>query len=214
MTKLETRHPCPVCLGATLEKSWIEGSGRFSLDHCTRCGGAWFDHGEVHRLRMCDPTDLWRHMAQRTNVHAMQCHSCDHLLAREEEMCPACGWHVQLDCPVCGEPMMASKHAGVILDACRRCKGVWFDHHELASLWKAEFMAALQRWRVPAAGEGGGAVLEALAWDPFLVYYAGSAAGHVLSAGASGAPGVIEAAGEAATSVFETIVEIIAGFFG
>ncbi|MGQ0561730.1 MAG: hypothetical protein ACT443_07650 [Gemmatimonadota bacterium] len=36
--------------------------------------------------------------------------------------------------------------------------------------------------------------------------------GH--GAGAQSAPGILEAAGDAASSVFETIVEIIAGIFG
>jgi Zn-finger nucleic acid-binding protein len=214
MTKLEVRLACPVCLGVTMQKSPIEGSAAFTLDHCTRCGGAWFDAGEVGRLRMASPDDLWRHVAQRDAVHAMQCHSCNTLLQRDRDECAACGWHVTLDCPECDQPMESGSHHGMTLDACSRCKGVWFDHHELAAVWNAEFHAALQRHDRVGVVHVGGGVLEALAWDPFTTYYVASAAGHVLSGAASAAPAMAEAASEAAASLFETIVEIIGGIFG
>jgi Zn-finger nucleic acid-binding protein len=213
MTKLEIRFPCPVCLGVTLQKSSIEGQAAFVLDHCTRCGGAWFDAGEVGRLRLASPEDLWQHIAQRDDVHAMQCHSCNTLLHRDQAHCNACGWRVTLDCPECNQPMETGSQAGVTLDACRRCKGVWFDHHELAAIWNTEFSAALER-RGTTAADAGGTVLEALAWDPFSTFYIAHAAGHVISGAASAAPAVAEAASEAAASLFETIVEIISGIFG
>lgn len=213
MMKLEVRYACPVCLGVTLEKSPIEGQAGFVLDHCTRCGGAWFHAGEVGRLRLASPEDLWLHMAQRDSVHAMQCHSCNTLLARDQARCGACGWQVTLDCPECNQAMESGSQAGITLDACRRCKGVWFDHHELATVWNAEFAAALER-RGGTPAHAGGAVLEAIAWDPFTTFYIAHAAGHVLSGTAGAAPAVAEAASEAAVSLFETIVEIISGIFG
>lgn len=214
MTKLEVRYACPVCLGVTMQKSGIAGRAPFTIDHCTRCGGAWFDAGEIGRLRVASPDDLWAHVAPRDAVHAMQCHSCNTLFERDRDECSACGWHVKLDCPQCQQPMQSARHHGMTLDACSRCRGVWFDHHELAAVWNAEFHAALQRRGETTAADAGGTVLAALAWDPFTTYYVASAAGHVLSGAGQAAPAVLEAAGEAAASLFETIVDIISGIFG
>ena len=214
MKKIEVRYACPVCLGVTLQKSPIDGVAAFTLDHCTRCGGAWFNAGEVGRLRMASPDDLWRHVAQREGVHAMQCHSCNTLLERNRNVCEACNWHVTLDCPECNQPMQSGTHSGMTLDACSRCKGVWFDHHELAAVWNAEFHAALQRRERLSVADAGGGVLEALAWDPFTTFYIAHVGAHALGGVAQAAPVIAEAAGEAATSLFETIVEIISGIFG
>ena len=80
-----------------------------------------------------------------------------------------------------------------------------------------QFNAALQRRPGAAVADGSVVLLDALAYDPFLVFYGAHAAGHVLSAGAHAAgslPAIADAAGEAASSVFETIVDIIGGIFG
>ena len=212
MTHVETRYPCPVCLGATLEKTTIDVPSSFVLDHCVRCGGAWFDKGEVHKLRTGTPEHLWKQIARREGLHAMQCHSCSQLLERTNGMCPACGWTVALDCPICLRPMETAEHAGLTLDACRHCMGVWVDHHELLDLWKLEFSAALTRRT--GMTEGAAWVIADAVTDPFLLYYGANAAGHALSAGVHATPEIIGAAGDAAGSVFEAIAEFIAGFFG
>src|SRR5690606_33818558 len=146
------------------------------------------------------------------------------LMGRHDEKCAACGWNNRLSCPVCETPMEHARHADIRLDACRDCKGVWFDHDELAAIWNESFGRALERHRgsrVAESGDGAFFLMEALAYDPFVMIYGAHAAGHVLSAGAqvlSRAPealgGAVEAAGEVAGSVFETIVEIISGLFG
>ena len=52
----ETRWPCPVCLGVKMEKTVVgKGEGgpdSLTLDHCARCGGMWFELGEVQRLEL------------------------------------------------------------------------------------------------------------------------------------------------------------------
>lgn len=212
MSSVETRYPCPVCLGVTLEKSGIDVPSSFVLDHCRRCGGAWFDRGEVEKLRTGAPEHLWRQIARREGLHAMQCHSCNHLLARNADVCPECGWTVALDCPICLRPMETAEYAGLTLDACRHCQGVWVDHHELIDLWKLEFSAALTR-RTGMA-EGAAWVFADAVTDPFVLFYGADAAAHVLGAGVPATPEVLSAAGDAAGSVFEAIVEFIAGFFG
>ena len=118
------------------------------------------------------------------------------------------------------------------LDFCRRCKGVWFDHAELAGIWRLEMDAAVARRRGGHALEPGDMLRDALYLDPFLLYSGAHAAGHVAGAtidglahvvggsagavdGVAGAVGeVAGAAGEAAAGVFEVIVEIISGIFG
>jgi Zn-finger nucleic acid-binding protein len=242
MTRLETRYPCPVCLAVKMEKVRMptgtapravvagrpsrEPAGRRSelvLDHCPRCGGAWFDAGEVQLLRGVDAAVLWRQIAQREDPHAMACHACRALLQRTETSCAACGWKVELDCPICAQPMRTEVQSGMRLDYCPRDKGVWFDHDELAGIWKLEAGELVRRRRSGHLDVGEVVLLDALLLDPFVMYYGISAAAHaggaaieaVASAGAlEGAGEVAGAVGEVASSIFETVAEIIGGIFG
>lgn len=244
MKRLETRYPCPVCLGAKLEKVRVEGppdarrralrppggdsdSPRdrvFVLDHCPRCGGVWFEAGEVQRLRQTDADALWREILRRDGVHAMLCHSCRAPVSRDDSACRACGWNVELDCPICERPLRTSEQNGLRLDYCPHDRGVWFDHHELTGIWKLKVDALVRRrGRRALDAAGDVALLDVLALDPFLLYYGVSATAHVAGAAADAvaSSGSLEAvgevasvAGEAASSLFETIVEIIGGLFG
>jgi Zn-finger nucleic acid-binding protein len=176
----------------------------------------WFDHGEVQRLRKYEPEELWQQIAQMEGIHSMQCHGCTTPMKRGVQRCESCGWEVQLDCPSCGAAMQSAEHDGVQLDVCRSCKGVWFDRHELAEIWRMEFSQAMQRRRGGDAAYASAVLVDVLAYDPFLMFYGAHAAGHVLAAGAQAAthlPEIASAAGEAASSVFETIVELIASIF-
>ena len=229
MTRLETRYPCPICLAVKMEKVRIPvaaaaGTARADLvlDHCTRCGGVWFDAGEVQLLRGVDAEQLWRRIVKRDAVHAMTCHACRALLPRTEEACSACGWKVVLDCPICGKPMRTSEQNGMRLDWCTRDKGVWFDHDELTGIWKLEAGALAERRRSGEIDVGDVVLLDVLL-DPFVMYYGVSAAAHagaavVQSLGSAGAAeavgGAAGAVGEVASSIFETIAEIIGGIFG
>lgn len=226
MTQLETRYPCPVCIGAMLQKSVIVENPMLAIDHCPRCGGVWFDYGEVQQLRRCEPKVLWELVAQHTHVHQMQCHDCHTHLSRNDAKCAACGRVNTLDCPKCGRAMHTESFDQLRLDACRDCRGVWFDRHELHAIWKIELDAVMKkRGALAKAGhttrDGGFVLLDALAWDPWLTYYGAHAIGHGASAAGEllgSAPGAVMGAGEvvaeAAASVFETIVEIIGGIFG
>jgi Zn-finger nucleic acid-binding protein len=236
MKKMEARYRCPVCLGATLEKVRLGMPDARNadvpdlvLDHCPRCGGVWFDHGEVQQLRRVDPAELWSKIAQRSEGHQMQCHNCHALLSRNEAKCPACDWRVQLNCPVCDRKMEIAAVDGLRLDVCKRDKGVWFDHAELADIWKLEVNTMVQQRRgaLGDAGMGSLVLLDALTYDPFLTYYGLHAAGYAIGGAAevisrapevlSHAPeaiaGLADAAGDVASSVFETIVDIISGLF-
>ena len=223
MRELEARFPCPVCLGVTMEKARVGTDRGLLLDHCGRCGGVWFEAGELLQLRQRGASSFWKAITPRSDAFRMQCHSCHSFIGRNDPTCGACGWTNRLDCPLCQQRMERGTHQGITLDSCRSCKGVWFDHHELASIWSLELDTSLRRRGQRFGGtaaEGSGALLEVLAFNPWLAYGAADAAGHLLAGSASmlshapeGAAVMVEAAGEAASGVFETIVEIINGLF-
>ncbi len=217
-----------------MEKLAIGPGGALQIDRCRRCGGVWLEHGEVQQLRALKQTELLNRVEQRPFAFRMHCHDCHAPMERAEEACPVCGWTNRLDCPACERPMRVESHAGLRLDLCRECKGVWFDHHELKAIWGASFDRALRKQPLlqsdtaGVVGEGAGQLLfETLFYAPDLVYYGARAAGHAAIASAEmasrlpeamvatpeAASTVFEAAGEAAGSVFEVVVEILGGIF-
>ena len=215
----EPRWPCPVCLGVKMDKVRMDGSAAHGtpagqpliLDHCSRCGGMWFELGEVQRLRRHRPEALRARVPVRDRKHRAQCHSCRAFLDRDSPFCGACGAKIQLPCPACERPMLQVPRAGVTLDLCTKCKGVWFDHHELEAIWRME------RGRVVARGdgrEGFDAVAEALLWTgPDVAVVGAVGAAQVAGAAAEAAPAFLEGVAEAAGNVFESLVEIVAGLF-
>ena len=116
--------------------------------------------------------------------------------------------------------MLQVRQSELTLDVCKRCKGVWFDHHELEEIWKLERdRLVAERGKGGAlarkGGKKGGDVLfEALFWTPDLVFVGAHAAGHAVVAAVEAAPGAVEAGGELAGKVFEAVVEIVVGIFG
>lgn len=207
---VETRWPCPVCLGVPMEKTHITGeAGALTLDFCTRCGGLWFDRSEVGQLAGRSASALREHVPDRVERVRPPCHGCQAPLDRDAEKCSACGHTNLIDCPVCDEPMERREHAGLLLDFCRKCHGVWFDNAELSAIWRVNLAAASARRGLrgsEALATGGDVMLTAMFWTPDLVVYGGMAAGHAVGAAA-------EVVGSAAESVFATVMEIIAGLF-
>ena len=219
----ETRWPCPVCLGVKMEKASLAagrgGDGPLTLDHCARCGGMWFELGEVQRLRAERPESLWARIPARDERHRAQCHACRAFIDRDQPRCGTCGVKTRLHCPACDTVMLQVRQSDLTLDVCKRCKGVWFDHHELEAIWELERDRALARrgkgGRVTdRAADGSEVLLETLFWAPDLVFVGAHVAGHAAAAAIEAAPAVLETAGDAAASVFEAIVEIVSGLFG
>lgn len=219
----ETRWPCPVCLGVKMEKASLAagrgGDGPLTLDHCARCGGMWFELGEVQRLRAERPESLWARIPARDERHRAQCHACRAFIDRDQPRCGTCGVKTRLHCPTCDTVMLQVRQSDLTLDVCKRCKGVWFDHHELEAIWELERGRALARrgtgGRVAdRAADGSDVLLETLFWAPDLVFVGAHVAGHAAAAAVEAAPAVLETAGDAAASVFEAIVEIVSGLFG
>ena len=224
MPDVAPRYPCPSCLGVKLHKVVIGGDRRLVLDYCRRCGGMWFEHGEVQQLRARDPRALWDQIARRAAPSRSACHNCHAWMDRNVGECPACGWLNRIDCPVCARPMIAQRHENLRLDVCAACKGVWFDHEELAAIWKLSLDASLVRRPAGAAADaadtGGHVLLGALVYSPDLVFYGAHAAGFAVHGTAqelAHAPellsGAVEGAGAAAEGIFGVIASIFEGLF-
>lgn len=99
---------CPKCQGA-LEPSEREGLPRRT---CSGCGGVFVDvlHLESLAERLPIGDELVRVYSR---------------LASQD--LPLAGF----DCPACGEGLLRGEYARVEVDACRRCKGLFFDRFEL-----------------------------------------------------------------------------------
>ena len=228
-TPFEARLPCPVCLGVQMEKVNIDDArSRLVLDHCTRCGGVWFEQGEAEQLTQHSPTELWKHIPPRATVLRPPCHGCGTPLHRGAEKCIVCDRKNVIACPRCDKLMERREYADFILDTCNRCKGVWFDHDELKDLWSlsVESVARDVPGRLAqATSTGGDILLESLFWSPGLTMQAGSAAiegvGNVVGAlgsvsldgAASAAMGAADVLGGAAEGVFSAVMDIISSIF-
>jgi len=205
----ETRLPCPVCFVA-MEKARLAGAQRaLTLDHCQRCGGVWFDRGEVRVLAVHAPTELWATIAQRSERVNPPCHGCGAPLDRDHAQCAACDHANDLSCPMCDEPMLRRESEGLTLDVCQRCRGVWFDHHELATIWRLNLDQAMARRSIAGSNAlvvGADVLSNAMFWSPGLVAEGAVGVAHLGVA-------AIEVVGSAAEAVFEAVVGIIASIF-
>jgi len=229
MTKLEVRYPCPVCLGVKLEKLKPVKSKDLVLDYCRRCGGIWFDAGEVRALREVQPKGSKVGVALRNTAFKMPCHFCHTPMDRNAPKCLSCGWKNEIECPTCQKILERVEQGELVLDVCHKCKGVWFDNHELAKIWNLKMRTDLARSK-----KDGGVVeadffmLDAFLWAPDLLFYTAHGAAHVggsvvegiahvAAGGVDVIGGAADAAGavaEGAGAVFEVIAEIIGGLFG
>ncbi|OGO02961.1 MAG: hypothetical protein A2Y59_01460 [Chloroflexi bacterium RBG_13_52_14] len=107
---------CPVCkkLMIVVEYEKIE------LDHCVNCGGVWFDSGELELLLEAEKLD--GSTLAPVNI-----------LASPEAKTP----EKKRNCPICSKKMKKThlgQEPGVLIDACLRGDGLWFDHGEVERL--------------------------------------------------------------------------------
>lgn len=191
------------------------------LDYCARCGGIWFELGEVQQLRHHGHHALWSRIDRRADAFRMSCHECHSIIDRNCERCPTCGWSNVLQCPSCDRPLTREVHEGMCLDVCRECRGVWFDHAELSEIWKASL--APRPRRTPGSSHASASAwvaTDVLLYSPDLLFLSAHGAGMVVEGvgtALANAPqaigGVADAAGDAAAGVFEFIAEIIGGIF-
>jgi Zn-finger nucleic acid-binding protein len=111
---------CPACQTETL---FIK-LGETKIDHCQRCGGAWFDDGEVEAL----PEDLSEKAAAREAAEALG--------AMRRANAPETALPHYLTCPVCPELMVRRNYqqvSGVIIHKCQG-HGTWLDRTNTTKL--------------------------------------------------------------------------------
>lgn len=103
---------CPRCKKETLKKGRLAD---VNIDHCTECGGIWFDEDELRQakdkkdenLNWLD-IDLWRDPKKFE-------------VSRSGRLCPRCRM------PLYNVEYGNSK---VMVDLCSLCKGIWLDKGE------------------------------------------------------------------------------------
>ena len=135
MRRKEPKRNCPVCIGSVMLKVTPAKEVDVVLDYCQRCGGMWFDDGEADELRRCRPKSLSATIVLSDEAHRSPCHSCEAIIDRNDDHCPACGWKNEIACPVDDTRLWPLKRDQLKLDVCSKCHGVWFDNTELAQIW-------------------------------------------------------------------------------
>jgi Zn-finger nucleic acid-binding protein len=218
-----------------METLAIGESRAVEIDLCRRCGGIWLEHGEIQRLRV----QPFRQFRAIVPVHDLgeraRCHTCHAFLDREDDSCLACGASNQITCPHCDHVMRIIRHAGLRLDACDQCHGVWFDRHEVGAIWGDRFNATLRRQELHRTAhqrldpaDVGDLVLYGALYSPDLLYFGAAIAGDTVAAAGSAmgalpealaalpdaAGGAAEVIVETSSGVIEVIVEIVASLFG
>ena len=227
-TGVTARYPCPVCLGVQMAKLRPDPSQSLELDHCERCGGVWFDAGEVDLLRATKTRAVATTVKISDKAWRMQCHSCQASMSRADERCAACGWKAVLLCPVCQQALATVSRDGLRIDVCRRCRGAWFDNVELAEIWNRSVTAVARRHgqgKPPERFVDDYFLLDSLFWYPLFPYHA-SVPGVTLpdvapsmdlpvsGGGDIGdlAGGIVDGTGEVAGGVFDWVADFFAGF--
>jgi uncharacterized protein len=109
---------CPHCMTGLV----LDQTAEMEVDACPKCGGIWFDGGELGRLAQARPGLL-----------AGLEHRHDPSLAATK---PAPGLGGCL-CPVCRVFMKEFEFPwapGIRLDGCAQCRGIWADDGELSRI--------------------------------------------------------------------------------
>jgi hypothetical protein len=131
---------------------------------------------------------------------------------------------MELDCPECLSAMEVVTHGDLTLDLCKRCRGVWFDRHELAALWSfALSTTALSKSlnsKSPGLEVDAGTMLvdtlhsaELLAYTPDVGVAVVEGVAHTASGSIeilAVVPEVAGAVAEAAAATFEILLEAVA----
>jgi len=230
----EARYPCPACLGLPMQKIRFNNPQQgleLILDSCQRCGGIWFDAGEVEMLTQIHPNVAMRQIELKPEAFIMKCHTCQSAMDRNADHCPACNWHNQLDCPICQQAMSIAKVEDLKLDYCKGCKGVWFDNIELSTIWNQRLARLASQQQAGGRGftaeDGSDLFLNVLVFSPELLYYGAAGVAKAVQHAPEIAAGAVEMIGNApelagnlieggaklAGGIFEAIGAIIAAIF-
>ena len=109
---------CPACKNAMI----VVEHNRIELDYCPHCQGVWFDSGEL---------ELWLKPMGRVDG--------DQFLADILKSPEAATAEKERKCPICHQKMRkiaAGRQPALLIDACPRGNGLWFDGGEVGHLLK------------------------------------------------------------------------------
>ncbi|MBM3132371.1 MAG: hypothetical protein FJZ95_04995 [Chloroflexi bacterium] len=107
---------CPACKSLMI----VIEHERIELDYCPKCAGVWFDAGELELL--FDAMQLEKAPFSLNSILTSPETKTDEKKRR---------------CPICGRKMKKStvgKEPEVLIDACSRGDGLWFDKGEVGQL--------------------------------------------------------------------------------
>jgi Zn-finger nucleic acid-binding protein len=93
---------------------------KVELDHCTNCQGVWFDAGEL---------ELFLETKKLEDSHLYPAYFTTAPEAKTSEK--------RRKCPICGKKMrkvIIGEKPKVLIDACPRGDGLWFDGGEIDQL--------------------------------------------------------------------------------
>ena len=216
------RLECPVCPGVMMDQ--IRPADDLPLDVCRRCGGIWFDEGEVSALRGARPQALYALVQLSDEAFRAKCHACGATIKRTDNACSACRRVIRLRCPACRSRLRLVERGNLRLDVCDKCRGIWFDNFELQAIWNTRVLARREAGPLvsvaPRTVHADAFPVEMLFFLPDLGYVGGLAvegvvyaADAVVSAAPEIAGAAVEATGSLAGEVFAVIAEIIGGIF-
>jgi Zn-finger nucleic acid-binding protein len=126
------RLECPVCLGVKLAKLEPSPDASLVLDYCTRCGGIWFDEGEVPRLRECQPRALAAKVELGSGGTGCGATAAARVWRVNDPALRPMRWRTVLVPRVLKLPQ-AFEHHG-LRSTMPPCRGVWFDNVELGAI--------------------------------------------------------------------------------
>ena len=91
------------------------------IDLCSRCGGSFFDDGELERT-----IELFQ-ILEQVSINEPEIES----YSSPQD-------HPPLLCPADKTPMLFEEQASIIIDRCPQCDGIWLDNGELVALRLAQ----------------------------------------------------------------------------
>jgi Zn-finger nucleic acid-binding protein len=107
---------CPVCKNIMI----VVEHDKVELDHCVNCQGAWFDAGEL---------ELFLDTKKLEDPHLYPAYFTTAPEAKTSEK--------KRKCPICGKKMRKvtiGEKPKVLIDACPKGDGLWFDGGEVDQL--------------------------------------------------------------------------------
>lgn len=116
---------CPRCAHPLLEYSHQS----IRIDECSGCEGVWLDSGELGPLMQKPERLLWSPELNMKWERGREWIENTSDATKAELLASHRG-----KCPRCEIPLLSERLHGVEVDRCERCRGVWLDKGELASL--------------------------------------------------------------------------------